>query len=422
MRSIQAWSLAACAVWFLSGPHPARGDGCGFWRIEEVGRSGPMEVGQSGPMAASPKQEAILIRDGSDVRVILRTHFRAGGKEMAWVLPVPSEPTSVEACDDKIFDVLERETGPSFYSVTRQGSHGLSCGCGAWENGEQMIPPVRVERLGTAGVFEYAVLSSRDANELTRWLNEHQYRVPPAAPAVFERYVKDGWHWLAMRLRPEVTIDKDFAPHPVTYTYHARSMVYPLVISQLSAERENEIVLYVVAPGLRYGCTNWSDIVLQDMGGAIRRQRGSPSGTNYEELLREDTKKLGGHLFVTEYAGPLSGVRGLLDGNAGPGRVIGPAYDASTDEARWITRMRAVVAPEAMDRDVVLSVSAGDRSVPNRMQVQGASAAPPALALAAPLAPLVLAGVGVGLRRRPGPQRRTAAPILALACLAFAML
>ena len=64
----------------LLGAHIGLGDGVMM----------PKKIGRSTQMVASPKQEALLVTDGEMVKVILRTHFRAGPEELAWVVPVPA--------------------------------------------------------------------------------------------------------------------------------------------------------------------------------------------------------------------------------------------------------------------------------------------------------------------------------------------
>jgi len=325
----------------------ARGDGCMFV-IEEVG--------ESRKLAASPKQEAVLIRDGRQVRVILRTHFRAGPKELAWVVPVPAKPTNIDKGDDRVFAELDDQTAPKFFFVKhRPKPLHLACTCaGNFRGGDgvKVVPPVVVEATGTAGIFEYTVLSARKADKLVQWLNDHRYYVPAGAAPVFDRYVKGGWYWLAMRIRPEITDRKTLAPHPVTYSYTDDKLVYPLVISRISADRENEIILYVLAEQ-RFACANWSNATSRDLAdpnGRFAGSTSSPSGTNYEDRFRSETHRAGGRLFVTEFAADMDtvGYRPLLE------RITGRDPLKVERMPSHLTRMRAVMTPQSMDRDVEL--------------------------------------------------------------------
>ncbi len=328
--------------------------------------SGPVvRGGRAGQMVSSPRQEALLAFDGETVRIALRTHFRAGPKDVAWIVPVPKAPTDVRALKEGLFELLEEHTAPRFRwtehygGAKSDGSFGGTLG-GDEGDGELTVErAVRVEASGTAGLFNWTVLGATDAAKLVEWLTENDYAVPDGSEPVFKQYVEDGWHWLAIKLRPEDARRPVLAPHPIGYTYSDRRLVYPLVISQLSADTENEIVLYVLSRR-RCHAKNWANArVTSD---TLRRDPRSPSGTNYEALLAGLTEKHGGRLFMTEYSLNLKydrDARRLFDQVAFH-RVVDE--DAPT---RCLTRLRAVMKPEAMTRDVVLGTLHTSRPVAN---------------------------------------------------------
>ena len=370
----------------------------------------------SGSIVASPRQEAVLITDGKRVQVVLRTHFRAGPKELAWIVPVPGKPGGIGQCDAAIFESLESNTAPRFHR--RISKPWLSFGCNMMSARRGLSSGVVVEATGTAGIFKYHVLSASDTGALARWLDENKYKTPVGAERVFARYVKAGWYWLAMQVRPEVSDSATLAPHPITYTYAGQRLVYPMVISQLSADAENEILLYVLA-STRYVCTNWTNLTIDHDD--IRANAETPSGTNYEQLLRTATVRSGGRLFVTEYAhkqsqyfleGP-DGLRTMLKGKGSSG-VWGGSY---------ITRLRAIMTPTAMDRDVALASVLGWPDVGNNVQLSGGpdvqrSSAHATIACAA----ILMLVVSAGVITRPGAAGVIGKLLVLCACVTFAVL
>ncbi len=293
----------------------AAGDG-GFFTTSE------------GKLVSSPRQEAVLCVGDGFVQVILRTHFHAGPEDVAWVVPVPSQPGEIEPFEKTIFDRLDRWTAPHFvFPRTKYG-----CGCMASvgdraSSGES----VRVTGSGTAGIYEWTTLEAADEDALARWLRAHGYVIPEGAATTFRRYL--GWHWLAMRVRPELTGEKTIAPHPVTYRYAATDVVFPLAISRLSADAESEVLLYVYAKE-RYRCADWGNDRIEES--ALHYDHETRSRTNYGRLVRLRTEEKGGHVFFTEFAAQFLRA-GLPD--------TGP----------YLTRLRAVVQRDAMDRDVRLA-------------------------------------------------------------------
>lgn len=394
--------VAAVSV-LLALASTARPDGCMI-----------RPVGQADRIVASPKQEAVLATNGERVKVILRTHFRKGPEELAWVVPVPAKPDSVEEADDEIFARLARETTPRFYQRTGKGG-GFGCGCGTFGNVARdavQAESVLVESSGTAGVFEYVVLSATEPGALEAWLDENGYAIPDGAEEVFRRYVEGGWYWLAMRIRPEEADKPTLAPHPVAYTYEADGLVYPLVISQLSADEENEIVLYVAADQ-RYACANWTNYAIEQ--DQLEPRADTPSGTNYEELIREATSEHDGHLFVTEYAYYSATIADL-----------GNPFDEGPDSEGLphTTRLRAVMTPEAMDRDVRLVPVTGWPTIHGEFHVPESDPQAKAASAGAWLALIAAAGfglTGLGLVGRRGWARGVGVVCIAGAAVLGAM-
>ena len=372
----------------------------------------------SASIVASPRQEAVLVTDGKRVQVVLRTHFRAGPKELAWIVPVPGKPDAIGQCDAAIFKTLERETAPLFHRRTSGG--GLSFGCNVMSARQDLSSGVVVEATGTAGIFKYHVLSATDGGALARWLDDNDYKAPVRAERVFARYVRAGWYWLAMQVRPEVSDSPTLAPHPITYTYTSERLVYPMVISRLSADAENEIVLYVIA-STRYVCTNWTNLTIDHED--IRADAHAPSGTNYEQLLRSATVRSSGQLFVTEYARARNYTRHFLEGPGGLQAKLNDKAGAGVSGGSYVTRLRAIMTPMAMDRDVALVGVLGWPEVGNDVTLSGGpdlqrSSAHAGVACAA----ILMLVVSAGVITRPGAAGVIGKLLVLCACVTFAAL
>jgi len=334
----------------------------------------PRLVGESGRMVKSPRQEAILVPQPRQATVLLRTHFQQGPRELAWVVPVPARPTDIKAGDDAVFRDLDAAGAPKFHRTSRRAV-GWGCACSKMSEESADLAGVKVHETGTAGMFDYAVLSSDDARSLTKWLDENQYALPPGADPVFKRYVNLKYFWLAMKLRADQPHGTIVAPHPVSYTYAARELTYPLVISTLSSADENEILLYILA-GQRYECDNWTNATIDPAKVAFDPT--SANRSNYDSLFRG---QLAGdpHSFITESAGWVN-LRFITDPRQLPAAVGDRAY---------LTRLRTIVAPSDMDRDVALRPGSSE-DVSSVYHLSGGRPAPRPL-------PVVSAALTLGL-------------------------
>jgi hypothetical protein len=305
-------------------------------------------VGGAGKMVASPRQEALLVCVDGKIDVTLRTSFRADPTELAWIIPVPRPPDSVQEADDKVFAELEQCTVPLFREVKR----GSAIGCGRAQDSSQEIGRITVTKTGKAGIYDYTVLTATGTQVLAKWLNDHGFHTPPGSKEVFQGYVERGWCWLTIRLNSEHSEKDLVAPRPIRYTYRNQQCTYPLIISQLSADDENEIVLYVLGRQ-PFRCENWAQQTIPR--DRLKRDRRSSSGTNYEELFRSLTDTAGGRLFVPEFVGDFTSYAPVAPNCFA--RLPGSEGKAGADNrtSQWyIARLRAVMAREAMDRDVVL--------------------------------------------------------------------
>jgi hypothetical protein len=331
----------ACLATSCLGQPRALADGVMIERIP---------LGRAAQMVASPRQEALLVREGDKVQVTLRTSFRAGPQELAWVVPVPHEPESVQQADDAVFTKLEALTTPRFERRSVSRHHVFGCSAGDRTSRESIIGRVAVAETGQAGMYDYTVLTATGTSVLGQWLTDHGYDVPAGSEPIFKRYVDQGWCWLAIRLDAQRAIGEVLAPPPIQYTYRDTRCVFPLVISQLSADENNEVLLYVLGESY-HQCENWTTMeIYTDM---LTPQEGTSSGTNYESSFQTLTEQNGGHMFVCEFARVLNRPEDsvLLGELTGKDRGKGPSDKVG---ATYLTRLRAVIPRRAMDRDVML--------------------------------------------------------------------
>lgn len=342
-----------------------RGDGGMFVR----------EMGATTPLVSTPAQEALLLPRGNRVTVVLRTHFNAGPRELAWLVPVPAVPESVREGKEEIFQKLAAHTAPRFYAIQRK--RGPSCGCAADMAAGEAPAQVTVHATGTAGVFQFHTLSANNSQKLIDWLKENSYRVPDGTADVLGPYVDRAYAWIAMRIRPEETQRPTLAPHPVVYSYRSDRLTFPMIISKVSAAPETEVILYVGA-SVRYGAINWENSALDKFS---PKRAATPSGTTYEALIRE--KAAGSpHLFVTEFAQPT--------GDWASRNLLIPGVELPAD-GFYLTRLRALVKREAMDCDVDLAPSVETGNVYNQRTIHASAQTK------VDVGTVMMLGLGVGL-------------------------
>jgi hypothetical protein len=86
------------------------------------------------------------------------------------------------------------------------------------------------------GVFETTTITSHDAKALQTWLSENGFAVPTNAEPVIASYVKDGWVFVATKVRRDQPDNETSTPHPLSFTFKTDQPVYPMRLTGLNSQ------------------------------------------------------------------------------------------------------------------------------------------------------------------------------------------
>ena len=256
--TLPAFALAVAA---LCPCHRVLADGK-FFRLLEV-------ADEPGVRA----QRAVLaFKDGVET-LLVQSDVEGRGASLGWVLPLPAEPTAVEACQPHCLSWLSRVVQPALQHVVlwplrlaivllvitgavcadrlghregeRRGLSLLSILVGtlalflfvflpALLLSADMPKGVEVVRTIRAGVYDVSIVRGESADGVLRWLNANGFACPPAAVPVLGDYVSRGWCFLTAKVAPDS--DGLSAHHPLRIRFPAKEAVYPLRLTGVDAE------------------------------------------------------------------------------------------------------------------------------------------------------------------------------------------
>ncbi len=325
---------------------PAMGDGCLISSTQQT---------QSGRLAQTRQEVLMMVDEGGtdemdiwtppSVTYVLRSRYTGNAAEIAWVLPIPTTPTDVVAhVSNTLFEALSRATSPKFY-IPGPPRTGMPCGCAAAGDSTRATGLVNVEASGQAGVYDWAALTSGGSTALVDWLNTNGFGVPQDAEPILQPYIDQGWHFLAVRVRPgglvfSAATHRDIPP--IQFKCETSRRVYPLVISRISAAESTELVVYVA--GAHYAqVKNAPNGIIEKTRLALDSR--NPSGTNYEDVFAETVAGLGGPALITEWTDVVQAWT-FEDGWGTPLALN------ELPEGTHLTRLRTVLTREQMDRDL----------------------------------------------------------------------
>ena len=235
-----------------AGPHTARADGCFVV---------PKFVWDKHKDINEPTQKAIIVYDKGREEMLLQVKYEGPAEEFGWLVPVPNLP-KVERGSMQCFYELsklsqERFDLPQFKSVASLSSSSTP---------EPV--PVTVVEVKTVGAYEIAVLTAKDANSLTQWLEQHQFAFPKEKSEVIDSYLKRNWYFIAARIqlgkgdqfeivsgtpKTGITKERDLRQklasgelHPLLISFDTEKCIYPLKISSING-RSSEVQIYTLS-------------------------------------------------------------------------------------------------------------------------------------------------------------------------------
>jgi Uncharacterized protein conserved in bacteria (DUF2330) len=149
----------------------------------------------------------------------------SGRSHAAVVLPVPATPAvGLAPSGRELFTYLRKATAVQTVIVQHPGPSPFGGG-GPPEGPKPLI-------IGTKNVGGYTITRLRGGTSTTLldWLRGHGYRLPSGAGRILDRYVADGWSFVAIRL----TRRAKGLLAPLRLRFRASAPVYPLRLDRLA--------------------------------------------------------------------------------------------------------------------------------------------------------------------------------------------
>lgn len=310
-----------------------------------------------------------------------RIDIQGNPSEVAWVIPV-REGATLETSTEAFFSSLDQSTAPQVEEERRVGSSdstgGGGCGSAA---GDGAAAPSRgadfsqgggvtvLERT-TVGPYDTVKIRTAQPGGANGWLEENGFAIPDEAKPVLESYTREGFDFIAVRVRPGAA---NAALVPLKLTTPGADPTLPLRMSRVGLRAKADLTLYVIAEG-RYRAAGFDEVTVD--ASKLRFDGRDDQGNEKSNYLDVTNAQLdaanGGRAFVVELAAP----------DTTADRSYPSIVKAEMDRVRsngapvWITRLRGRLPATAFDRDIRFEASPAQEVVSNRHVVRnGASGA-----------------------------------------------
>ncbi len=224
-----------------------------------------------------PDQRALICLSNGTERLVIETRFTGAGTNFAWVVPLPSQPV-IEDATTGLFPTLQYLFQPEIvhevphyyvgillalgivYLLRRAAKSvwhafetalvllflililaavllpGLSAAKRAGISSETTSQAVSILDRRLVGIFETTTITSRDPKALENWLRENGFAVSTNAEPIIASYIKDGWVFVATKIRRDDAKPDTSTPHPLSFMFKTDKPVYPMRLTGLNSQ------------------------------------------------------------------------------------------------------------------------------------------------------------------------------------------
>jgi len=219
-------------------------------------------------------QRALISYRDSIETLIVQSDIDHAGKSLGWVLPLPAEPTSIEACEPYTLTLLSSAVGPHvadypgkliavsvlfllialvyckpilapsrklilssalraiflvfvilFVAFLLMPTLGLSSG---------PIGDIDILQTARAGVYDVTVIRGENGEAVRGWLNSNGFGCSEAAVQILDDYASSGWCFLSATVAADAT--GPITHHPLKVAFPTEEAIYPLRLTGEGAD------------------------------------------------------------------------------------------------------------------------------------------------------------------------------------------
>jgi hypothetical protein len=189
-------------------------------------------VPPSGKPVVNADQTVILIWDAANKteHFIRQASFKSAADDFGFLVPTPTQP-ELEESGNEAFPFLLKLTEPEH--IKTAAPRGVDCTCskstmGGLSKGEAQPAVLVLQEKLVAGLHA-VVLETKNANDLVKWLKDHEYAFSPAVEAWAKPYVEKGWKMTALKVakKKDETKHKSVAAAALRLTFKADRPLFP---------------------------------------------------------------------------------------------------------------------------------------------------------------------------------------------------
>lgn len=245
--------------------------------------------------------KVVLVRDGDRTVITMSSDYQGDPSEFAMVIPVPTllEREQINVTENAIVDHLDAYTAPRLVEyfdsdpcqqvmlqTMARSSAVMEDGAGK-ANARAKSLGVTIEAEYTVGEYDIIVLSAKESDGLTTWLNDNDYKMPKGAERTLQSYIKQGTKFFLAKvnLEEKQKLGTSYL-RPLQIAFESPKFMLPIRLGTLNADGAQELFVFTLTRKGRVETTNYRTVKI-------------PTDKNLPLYVKEDFNKFYPAMFDT---------------------------------------------------------------------------------------------------------------------------
>ncbi len=217
--------------------------------------------------------KVVIARDDDKTVITMVNDFKGDLDEFAMVVPVPTflEEGQINVGNSATVDHLDAYTAPRLVeyfddnpcNIRRYEMMAMRSNAVMEDAGPLMEKDlgVTVEAEYTVGEYDIIILSAKESDGLTVWLNSNGYKIPEGAERVLESYIKQGTRFFVAKvnLQEQAKTGYQFL-RPLQIAFESPKFMLPIRLGTVNAKDTQELFVFTLTRKGRVETSNYRTV------------------------------------------------------------------------------------------------------------------------------------------------------------------
>lgn len=217
--------------------------------------------------------KVVIARDDDKTVITMVNDFKGDLDEFAMVVPVPTflEEGQINVGNSATVDHLDAYTAPRLVeyfddnpcNIRRYEMMAMRSNAVMEDAGPLMEKDlgVTVDAEYTVGEYDIIILSAKESDGLTVWLNSNGYKIPEGAERVLESYIKQGTRFFVAKvnLQEQAKTGYQFL-RPLQIAFESPKFMLPIRLGTVNAKDTQELFVFTLTRKGRVETSNYRTV------------------------------------------------------------------------------------------------------------------------------------------------------------------